>query len=186
MTAEVLKDVLSDGLYAVFCGTAVGDASRRANAYYAGPGNRFWPTLAKTGLTAVTLGPDQYVSISDYRLGLSDIVKDRSGSDASPAASDFDVEGFHRKIQDNAPAIVAFNGKTAARKALGLRNAEPIDYGRHTSTIHGAIVWVLPSTSRAASGEWDERHWQKLADESKRLSVPTHSVTHPPAPPPCA
>ena len=33
----VLRDVLTPGLCIVFCGTAVGSASARRQAYYAGP-----------------------------------------------------------------------------------------------------------------------------------------------------
>jgi TDG/mug DNA glycosylase family protein len=39
---SVLPDVLKPGLKVVFCGTAVGNKSARASAYYAGRGNQFW------------------------------------------------------------------------------------------------------------------------------------------------
>jgi len=39
----VLPDVLTPGLQVVFCGTAAGTASAKRGAYYAGPGNQFWP-----------------------------------------------------------------------------------------------------------------------------------------------
>ncbi len=48
---HVLLDLLRPGLRVVFCGTAAGAVSAAKGAYYAGPGNRFWPMLAKTGLT---------------------------------------------------------------------------------------------------------------------------------------
>jgi len=48
---DVLPDMLAPGLRIVFCGTAVGSASARRRAYYASPGNSFWPTLFRVGLT---------------------------------------------------------------------------------------------------------------------------------------
>ena len=47
----VIPDLIRPGLRIVFCGTALGAASARAGAYYAGPGNKFWPTLHEVGLT---------------------------------------------------------------------------------------------------------------------------------------
>ena len=51
--AAILPDVLEPGLRVVFCGTAAGKASARAGAYYAGPGNAFWPTLHRSILDSV-------------------------------------------------------------------------------------------------------------------------------------
>ena len=51
---SVLPDVLVPGLAVVFCGSAVGAASARRRAYYAGPGNAFWRTLSEVGLTPIS------------------------------------------------------------------------------------------------------------------------------------
>jgi double-stranded uracil-DNA glycosylase len=162
----VLPDVIQEGLYVVFCGTAVGTASMKARAYYAGPGNRFWPTLHETGLTPVLVRPANYRLILNSRLGLTDLVKTHSGSDSSLRHEGFDAAGFRKKIRDHAPVIVAFNGKKAAQIALGRPR---VDFGPQDDGIHGAVVWVLPSTSRAANGSWDVIHWQGLADAVTQL-----------------
>ena len=47
----VLPDLIADDLDVVFRGTAAGTASAVKGAYYAGPGNVFWPTLYAIGLT---------------------------------------------------------------------------------------------------------------------------------------
>ena len=39
----ILKDLLQPNLDIVFCGTAAGEVSARKAAYYAGPGNQFYP-----------------------------------------------------------------------------------------------------------------------------------------------
>ncbi len=53
----VLPDLLAPGLDIVFCGTGAGAWSARVGAYYAKPGNKFWPTLYAVGLTPRRLQP---------------------------------------------------------------------------------------------------------------------------------
>ena len=48
---HLVPDLLAPGLDLVFCGTAPSPASFKARAYYANPGNAFWPTLNAVGLT---------------------------------------------------------------------------------------------------------------------------------------
>ncbi len=43
----MLKDVLTENLDVVFCGTAKGKASATLGFYYAGPGNKFYGILHK-------------------------------------------------------------------------------------------------------------------------------------------
>jgi G:T/U-mismatch repair DNA glycosylase len=57
------------------------------------------------------------------------------------------------------PANLAFNGKSAARGALG----RPVSYGLQEERIGGANVWVLPSTSGAARRYWDVGPWGEVA-----------------------
>ena len=57
---DVLPDVLAPGLHVVFCGSAAGAVSARVGAYYAGPGNRSWPTLHRVGLTPRLLAPTEF------------------------------------------------------------------------------------------------------------------------------
>ena len=142
MSGDVLPDLLRPGLRLVFCGTAAGRASARAGAYYAGPGNSFWPTLAYVGLTPRELVPSEFELLPDYGIGLTDLCKIRHGSDAEVGTVEFDVDGQHAKVDAEEPERLAFNGKNAAR---------------------GAEVWVLPSTSGAARGHWDVAPWEELA-----------------------
>ena len=163
----ILPDVLDVGLFAVFCGTAAGKTSAEKRAYYAHPGNRFWPILHETGLTAILIRPAKYSLIKRYRLGLTDLGKQISGPDQSHEREDYDVTRFRSKIRDHAPVIVAFNGKKAAQVALG----QPyVDFGLQRQVgIHGSAVWVLPSTSPAANSSWDPVHWFALSDAVQSL-----------------
>jgi double-stranded uracil-DNA glycosylase len=155
----VLPDLIGPNLDAVFCGTAVGDTSARVGAYYAGPGNQFWPVLHRVGLTPRELRPHEYEELLLFGLGLSDLVKSTFGGDGTLANEAFDVNGFRTKIETHQPRAVAFNGKQAGKVALG----RPVDYGRQTELIGDSVVFILPSTSGAARGLWDESRWNELA-----------------------
>jgi double-stranded uracil-DNA glycosylase len=155
----VLEDLLRPGLQVVFCGTAAGTASARAQAYYAGPGNAFWRTLYATGLTPAQLAPSEYRRLLNFGIGLTDVCKVRHGSDAEVGTEEFDVEGLSARIAAVEPAYLAFNGKNAARGVL----ERDVKLGPQEERIGGATVWVLPSTSGAARSYWDIDPWQELA-----------------------
>jgi TDG/mug DNA glycosylase family protein len=157
--ADVLPDLLQPGLRVVFCGTAPGTASAKAQAYYAGPGNAFWQALHLTGLTPVELMPAEFERLPEYGIGLTDICKVSSGSDAEVGVSEFDVGGLQEKIAGAEPAYLAFNGKNAARGAL----ERDVLYGPQDEQIGGAAVWVLPSTSGRARRFWKIEPWRQLA-----------------------
>jgi TDG/mug DNA glycosylase family protein len=155
----VLPDVLGPGLRVVFCGSAAGTVSARRGAYYAGPGNKFWATLFEVGLTPRRLEPCEFASALDHGIGLTDLCKDRCGSDATIGRDAFDVVGLGSRLAAAAPGVVAFNGVRAAREALG----EIDGYGRQSRRVAGAPTWVLPSTSGAANRWWDFAVWRDLA-----------------------
>lgn len=155
----VLPDILELGLRVVFCGTAAGTASAKAKAYYAGPGNSFWATLHAVGLTPRQLKPAEAPRLPEYGIGLTDICKVLHGSDAEVGTVEFDVDGLRARIAEMEPAILAFNGKNAARGAL----EEPGGYGPQEERIGGAEVWVLPSTSGAARRFWDLAPWRQVS-----------------------
>jgi TDG/mug DNA glycosylase family protein len=165
----ILPDVLVPGLQIVFVGTAAGNASARARAYFAGPGNQFWPTLHAIGLTPRLLAPSEFAVLPTFGIGLTDVAKRRSGVDRVLTHSDFDVEGFRAKIASHRPRIVAFNGKKAASLVL-MQPTSALHYGPQTDQIEGASIFVLPSTSGAARGFWDLQSWADLADALKTWS----------------
>lgn len=158
--ADMLPDVLVPGLRVVFCGTAAGSASARKKAYYAGPGNRFWATLAETGLTPELLEPAQFGRLPEFGIGLTDICKVLHGSDEEVGTVEFDVDGLRQRLAAVEPANLAFNGKNAARGAL----EQDVRYGLQEEQFGGAAVWVLPSTSGAAKRFWDVGPWWELAE----------------------
>ena len=168
LPAPILPDVLVPGLRVVFCGYAPGTASARAGAYYAGPGNRFWFTLHEFGLTPLLLRPAEFARLPDFGIGLTDVSKTASGSDREVGRRGVDPARLAAAIEAASPAHLAFNGKNAARAALGRK----VDYGPQPEQIGGATVWALPSTSGAARGFWDVGPWRELAAVALSTSGP--------------
>jgi TDG/mug DNA glycosylase family protein len=165
----VLPDLLRPGLRLVFCGTAPSAASMARLAYYAGPGNRFWPILAETGLTPRRLAPEEYGLLPQFGIGLTDIAKTAAGNDSAIPASAYDAIDLARRIRAVRPALLAFTGKNAAARFLG-RPTGQIGYGPGPAVEDFPPLFVLPSTSGAARGSWDARWWHALASQLKESS----------------
>src|SRR5262245_28974009 len=106
MTPPVLPDVLAPDLDVVLCGTAPSRYSQQIGAYYATPGNLFWPTLHAVGLTPRRLAPTEYSMVLEFGIGLTDLNKTEWGSDAELTPGAFDVAGLHAKLVRFAPAAV--------------------------------------------------------------------------------
>lgn len=157
--AGVLPDVLAPRLDVVFCGSAAGRASALAGAYYAGPGNKFWRTLHEVGLTNRVLRPRDYALTLTYGIGLTDMNKHQSGGDRALTADADTPDAVRRKIEENQPAFLAFNGKRAAQAFLGRK----VTYGRQPETVGPTAIFALPSTSGNANRYWDADPWRDLA-----------------------
>ena len=155
----VLPDLLVPDLHIVFCGTAVGAVSARRRAYYAGPGNAFWPTLHLVGLTPRQFKPEEYARLLDLGIGLTDLAKEVSGNDNVLFRTHFNADRLKAVIQQFRPRIVAFTGKRAAQEFLG----HPVEYGR-LAEMHGkTTMFVLTSPSGAACRYWSAEPWHELA-----------------------
>jgi double-stranded uracil-DNA glycosylase len=163
MREDIIDDVLAPGLRVVFCGTQPGAQSAARRAYYAGRGNRFWPTLHRIGLTPVRLQPEDFRAVLHYGIGLTDLGKRTSGPDSAIEPGHIDVARLRASLRHYRPAVLAFNSKRAAAYALA-RPTGQLAYGMQTDRFEGSRVFILPSTSGLASGLWDIRHWQDLAD----------------------
>ena len=157
----ILPDVLAPNLRVLFCGSAAGTRSAQLGAYYAHPQNRFWPTLAKTGLTPRRLAPEEYPLMPRLGLGFTDVCKSAYGADSVlPAGSD-DPEAVRDKVQRYAPRILAFVGKRPAGVVL---NRPRVETGLQDERIGETRVFVLPSPSGLAVRYWDEAPWFALAE----------------------
>ena len=157
----ILPDLLNYNLNIVFCGTAASKKSKKLNAYYAGPGNKFWKTLHAIGLTDNQLNPQEFERLLEYNIGLTDICKTDYGNDNELDTSKYDVDGFNLKILKYKPKIVCFNGKNAAKAYL---NQKKVDYGYQNKRTGDSKIFIAPSTSGAANGYWNLGIWKELTE----------------------
>jgi TDG/mug DNA glycosylase family protein len=156
----MLPDLLDRHLDLVVCGTGAGSRSAEVGQYYAGPGNRFWRTLAEVELTPEELRPDEYERLLKYGIGLTDLVKEHAGNDRDLQFRFADVIMLRTKLMGYQPWYLCFNGKRAAQEFLGLPS---VAYGVQAARYGRTVLYVAPSTSAAANGSWDVSVWQDLA-----------------------
>lgn len=164
-TGYYLPDRLAPNLRLWFVGTGAGPRSAQVGAYYAHPGNRFWPTLHQIGLTPERLDPMDFSRVLDLGIGLTDICKTAWGVDAKLPKAAFDPEGFRAKVSDLKPQAIAFTSKAAASQHLG-RPTGAIMIGRQAKRPRdpGPEIFVLPSPSGLATSYWSIEPWQDVAD----------------------
>ena len=106
------------------------------------------------------LAPEEFRRIPEFGIGLTDLAKTASGPDSGIPRGAWDADALRRKIEAARPRILAFNGKNAAQRFIG---AGRVAYGFREERIDGTAIFVLPSTSGAASGYWDPGPWRELA-----------------------
>jgi TDG/mug DNA glycosylase family protein len=166
---DVLHDLLTPSLQIVLCGTAASNLSAKASAYYANPQNKFWRILHETGLTPERLQPHRFRDLLRYRIGLTDLVKTQSGMDHQ-VRSGFDAGAKARlrgSILKYQPKFLAFTSKTAGENFLGGKRA----YGEQSEMLAETRIWILPSTSGAASGAWRPEIWHAFADRVRAAAA---------------
>lgn len=160
----IIPDLLGDNLRLVFCGSALGFESAKRKAYYAKPGNKFWPTLHAVGMTPRLFKPADYPDLLGLRIGLTDINKTQFGNDTDLNTLHDDVAGLAAKIERYQPAILAFTAKRPAqvflKESFGLKG--PPAYGLQDQRIGRTRLFVLPSPSGRAGSFWDIAPWQEL------------------------
>ncbi|NII11639.1 mismatch-specific DNA-glycosylase [Oleiagrimonas sp. C23AA] len=156
----ILPDVLAPGLRVVFCGTAASARSAAERAYYAHPGNRFWPTLHAIGLLPEPWPAARYEEVLTLGIGLTDLAKHHSGNDDQLPADAFDRVALEARIRAHAPGVLAFTSKNAAKGFMG----RPVDYGWQQDTLGPTRLYVLCSPSGQARRAWRIELWQQLAE----------------------
>ncbi len=158
-SSYLVPDLLAPNLKLVFCGTAPSTASAKAKAYYAKSGNRFWPTLHAAGLTSRRFAPGEYEQLIELGIGLTDLCKVHSGTDAQLPVDAFDKTAFAQKMMRYQPQTIAFTSKTAAQTWLG----HPVKYGLQAEQLGSSRLFVLTSPSGLATRFFDIEVWCALA-----------------------
>lgn len=183
----MLPDLIRPALWILFVGTSVGERSAEAGHYYANPTNRFWDLVDAAGLTdGAGITAERDAELLDHAIGITDLVKSRAASsDSLLEASDYDVTGFLRRIEENRPTILAFNGREAARQvARHLGRPVPAE-GPLPWRIAGAHGYRLPSSSganarRPAADKTEAwRHFGRWARERRAEDRPPARRSNP-------
>lgn len=147
----------------MFVGTAAGRHSAAVGAYYAHPGNRFWPTLFATGITPRLFAPHEFARLLALGIGFTDVAKRAAGMDHEITREAFQASGLAAKIEIYRPRVIAFTSKRAISLWLG-RSTSAISYGVQAGDVSSApTVFVLPSPSGAATRYWSIEPWRALA-----------------------
>ncbi len=177
---HVLEDLLRPHLQVVFCGTQAGRVSAAKRAYYAGPGNRFWPVLKLAGLIPENFLPGDFRRLPEHGIGLTDVAKETFGPDASLRRHHFDIDGFIQRIEQYAPKMVAFNGKRAASEALGI-DSRRLQYGLHPCAI-GALRSSSSPRRQRRRRTWNERYLRLARAHASRAphEAPRADIQHRP------
>ncbi len=159
-----IPDVIAPGLRVLFSGINPGLYSAATGYHFARPGNRFWPTLHRSGFTPRQLRPDEQEQLLALGLGITNIV-----ARATARAGELTTEELHEggrvlraKVGRLCPRWLAVVGVTAYRTAFGHVGAA---VGPQEQTVAGARVWVLPNPS-GLNAHWNA---QSLAEEFARL-----------------
>jgi TDG/mug DNA glycosylase family protein len=159
----MLKDVLTENLNVIFCGTAKGRASAIKGFYYAGPGNKFYGILYDAGFTPKRLIPEDCYEINKHGIGLTDLVHTEFGNDNEISNDSYEVDLFITKMKKYSPRFIAFTSKKAAAFGLGYKGMTGfIAYGLQSVKIGSSKVFVLPSTSGSGRKYWNDKHWYEL------------------------
>ncbi len=141
-----IPHVLAEDLALVFVGINPGLWSGATGHHFAKPGNRFWPTLHRSGFTDRQLMPHEDVWLPRYGLGVTNMVG-RTTARADELTHDEIRTGgrsLARRLRPFRPRAVAIVGLGAFRIAFDRPGAQ---VGRSDVVVAGAPVWVLPNPS---------------------------------------
>ena len=146
-----VPDLLAPGLDLVFCGTAPSPASFKARAYYANPGNAFWPTLHAVGLTPERLAPAALSRAAGAGHRPDGPQQDRVRLGPRAERRRHGRRALHAKLRRSGPPPSPSPASTPPRSALGVKAPA---YGRQAELIEGAVAFVLASPSGRARSFW--------------------------------
>ncbi|GAB2605546.1 G/U mismatch-specific DNA glycosylase [Streptomyces capparidis] len=169
---RTIPDVVAPGLRVLFCGINPGLWSAATGHHFARPGNRFWPTLHRSGFTPKQLRPAEQWELLDLGLGITNVCA-RATARADQLTPEEFAEGgrvLTDKVERLRPAWLAVAGITAYRVAFGEPRAQ---IGPQPRTIGATRVWALPNPSGLNA------HWpaQAMAEEFARLRVAAEEAT---------
>jgi TDG/mug DNA glycosylase family protein len=146
MLRRHVPDVIAPHLRVLFCGINPGRYSAAAGHHFAGPSNRFWPTLHAAGFTPTLLRPADESALLHFGLGITNLAPR-----ATPEASHLSTRELQRGARQLVRKVLAFQPRTLAILGLGayrLAFREPRAVcGLQERTIDETRIWLLPNPS---------------------------------------
>jgi TDG/mug DNA glycosylase family protein len=141
-----VRDVIAPDLAVLFCGINPGLYTAWSGHHFAGPGNRFWPTLHAAGFTPRRLAPSEERELVAYGLGVTNVVARATATAAELAPEEYVGGGriLERKVRKYRPRVLAVLGVGAYRTAFARPKAA---LGEQPERLGDARVWVLPNPS---------------------------------------
>lgn len=169
---RTLPDLLRPGLDLVFVGINPGETSARRGHYYAHPGNAFWRELSASGIADGALTPEDDRGLLALGIGFTDVVKRvvTDSSDVTDAELAAAAPALRARIAYARPGAVCFT-TTRGLEALFPRMRAVRSWGRQPAEMHGAEVWLIPSTSGRAAAHRSEVR-RVLAELARRVGLP--------------
>jgi double-stranded uracil-DNA glycosylase len=143
---RTLPDVIAPGLRVLFCGINPGLYTAWAGHHFARRGNRFWPTLHRSGFTPRQLEPNEQDELLTLGLGVTNVVARATATAAQLSTAELRAGGelLRRTVEKQAPSYLAVLGVTAYRSAF---DAPRAGLGLQSRGIGATTVWVLPNPS---------------------------------------
>ncbi|HSE55552.1 MAG TPA: G/U mismatch-specific DNA glycosylase [Nocardioidaceae bacterium] len=161
---RTIPDVIGPELSVLFSGINPGLWSAATGFHFARPGNRFWPTLHRSGFTPRQLRPDEQWELLELSLGITNVAS-RATARAEELTREELVRGgeiLHEKVRRLRPTWLAVVGIGAYRTAFGRPDAM---VGPQAEALGETRVWVLPNPS-GLNAHWPAR---ALAEEFGHL-----------------
>lgn len=138
-------DILAPGLPVVFCGINPSTQAAASGHNFGSASNRFWPVLHLSGFTPVRIPAQDDRRLLAFGCGITAAVPraTRSAGELRGHELRGAGAGLRAKLEHFRPETIAFLGKAAYEAIEGSR----VGWGRQSSRLCGAEVWILPNPS---------------------------------------
>jgi double-stranded uracil-DNA glycosylase len=159
---QTLPDYLDYGLDLVFIGINPGLYSVQHGHYFARTTSRFWPAFSasklsepvRKGLGTDTLRPEHDSALSQFGIGLTDVIKRPSANAGELSLSEFEewCPRLLEKLTRYQPRVACFHGLTGFRPflkfALKVSGRVPV-LGAQPEVVGTTRLYVVPNPSPA-------------------------------------
>lgn len=162
--ALTVPDVVAPGLRVLFCGINPGLYTAAIGHHFGRPGNRFWPSLHRSGFTPRLLTPWEEDDLPGLGLGITNLVSRTTAVASELSTAELRQGGAQLvdRLEEFRPRWLAMLGLGSYRAAFGQAAAA---LGPQPDLLGPSRVWLLPNPSGLNA------HYQldALAAEFRRL-----------------